>query len=304
MGAVTEIAKSTLRIYSEQHATRLASSVAYAFIFAIAPLFIIIIGIAGTLMDTSSAHGGHTAVENALVAQVTRAAGAAAGATVRDMVTASFGKLSSGILAQTIGYVLLLVTASGAVSSLQDALNVIWDVPDRTGGNGIWRMVRDRIAAIVLVLALGIVLLGAFAVNAIVGFGLGRALHVLPALAASPIVAVTGALAGIAIATLLFALIFRWLPDRPIAWADVWLGAFVTAVLFALGQEAIAIYLGRAGFVSAYGAAGALLALLVWVYYSAAIVLFGAAFTRATAQARGSDPNTGSPLAPGRTPVA
>jgi membrane protein len=294
MAAVTDIAKSTLRIFNEQHATRLASSVAYAFIFAIAPLFIIIIGVAGTLMDTQTAHGGHTAVENALVGQVTRAAGPAAGTTVRDMVTASFGKLSSGILAQVIGYVLLLVTASGAVSALQDALNVIWDVPPRTG-NGIWRMLRDRLAAIALVLVLGIVLLAAFALNAIVGFGLGRATHVLPALAASPAAAVTGAVAGVAIATLLFGLMFRWLPDRPIAWADVWLGAFVTAVLFALGQEAISIYLGRAGFVSAYGAAGALLALLVWVYYSAAIVLFGAAFTRATAQARGPAASAASP---------
>jgi membrane protein len=285
MPALMGIAKSTLRIFNEQHATRLAASVAYAFIFAIAPLFIIIIGIAGTLIDMQSAHGGHTAVENALVAQVTRAAGPDAGKAVRDMVTASFGKMSSGILAQVIGYVLFLVTASGAVGSLQGALNVIWEVSEGAGG-GIWRMVRDRIAAIVIVLLLGVVLLGAFALNAVVGFGLGEATHVLPRLAASPVTAVTGAVAGIAIATLLFALIYRLLPDRPIAWADVWLGAFVTALLFALGQQAISIYLGRAGFASAYGAAGALLALLVWVYYSAAIVLFGAAFTRATAEAR------------------
>jgi membrane protein len=286
MAALTGIAKATFKIFNEQHATRLASSVAYAFIFAIAPLFIIIIGIAGTLIDMQSAHGGHTAVENALVGQITRAAGPEAGTTVRDMVTASFGKMSSSILAQVIGYVLLLVTASGAVGALQDALNVIWDVPAHAGGNGIWRMVRDRIAAVILVLVLGFVLLAAFALNAVVGFGLGRATYVVPALAASPVTAATGAIAGLAIATLIFALIFRWLPDRPIAWRDVWLGACTTAVLFALGQQAIAIYLGRAGFVSAYGAAGALLALLVWVYYSAAIVLLGAAFTRATTEAR------------------
>jgi len=286
MAAFTIIAKSTWRIFNDQHATRLASSVAYAFIFAIAPLFIIIIGIAGTLLDTQTAHGGHTAVENALVAQITRAAGPQAATTVRDMVTASFGKMSSGIVAQVIGYVLLLATASGAVAALQDALNVIWEVPANVGGGGIWRLVRDRIVAIVLVLVLGLVLLGAFALNAIVGFGLGQAMHVLPALASSPAAALVGALVGLAIATLIFAIIFRWLPHRPIAWADVWPGAFVTALLFALGQQAIAIYLGRAGFVSAYGAAGALLALLVWVYYSAAIVLFGAAFTRATAEAR------------------
>jgi membrane protein len=285
MAALVAIAKSTVRIFNEQHATRLASGVAYAFIFAIAPLFIIIIGIAGTVMDLQAAHGGHTAVENALVGQITKAAGPEAGITVRGMVTASFGKMSSSILAQAIGYVLLLVTASGAVGALQDALNVIWDVQANAAG-GIWRMVRDRIAAVVLVLVLGIVLLGAFALNAVVGFGLGAATHVLPALMASPVTAVTGVVAGLAITTVIFAIIFRWLPDRPIAWGDVWLGAFVTAVLFALGQQAIAVYLGRAGFVSAYGAAGALLALLVWVYYSAAIVLFGASFTRATAEER------------------
>jgi len=285
MAAFAGIAKSTVRIFNEQHATRLASAVAYAFIFAIAPLFIIIIGIAGTLIDVHSMHGGHSAVENALLAQITRAAGPEAGTAVRGMVTASFGKMSNSIIAEVIGYVLLLATASGAVAALQDALNVIWDVPPNAGGGGIWRMVRNRIAAVALVLVLGVVLLGAFALNAIVGFGLGQATHVVPALATSPAAAITGAVAGIAITTVIFAMIFRWLPNRPIAWADVWLGAFVTAVLFALGQQAIAIYLGRAGFVSAYGAAGALLALLVWVYYSAAIVLLGAAFTRATAEA-------------------
>jgi len=284
MAPVT-VAKATWRIFSEQHATRLASSVAYAFIFAIAPLFIIIIGIAGTLIDMRAAHGGHTAVENALIAQITHAAGRDAGAAVRAMVTASFGKMSSGVLAQTIGYVLLLVTASGAVGSLQGALNVIWDVPDKTGG-GIWRAIRDRAAAVVLVLVLGLVLLFAFALNAVVGFGLGRATHALPVLATSPLAAIAGALAGLAIATVIFAIIFRWLPDTRIDWADAWPGAFATGLLFAVGQGAISLYIGRAGFASAYGAAGALLALLVWVYYSAAIVLLGAAFTRATAEAR------------------
>ena len=283
--APAAVAKATWQIFNEQHATRLASSVAYAFIFAIAPLFIIIIGIAGTLLDMRSAHGGHTAVENALIAQITHAAGPAAGSAVRAMVAASFGKMSSGVLAQTIGYVLLLVTASGAVGSLQGALNVIWNVPDKTGG-GIWRTIRDRVAAVVLVLVLGFVLLFAFAVNAVVGFGLGRATRALPVLATSPLAAVVGVLAGLAIATVIFAIIYRWLPDKPIAWRDVWPGALATALLFAAGQEGISLYIGRAGFASAYGAAGALLALLVWVYYSAAIVLLGAAFTRATAEAR------------------
>jgi membrane protein len=286
MTGLVAIAKATLRIGNEHHATRLAAAVAYAFIFAIAPLVIIIVGIAGTLVDLQAAHGGHTAVENALVGQISRAAGPAAGDAVRAMVTAGFGKMSSSLLAQAIGYVLLLVTASGAVGSLQGALNEIWDVPDRAGREGLWRMVRDRIAAIALVLALGLIVVIAFALNTLLGFGIGRVARVVPGIVTSGAAGWIGAVAGLAIAALIFAVMFRWLPDRRVAWADVGPGACVTALAFALGQAAIALYVGHAGFAGAYGVAGALFALLVWVYYSATIVLFGAAFTRATAEHR------------------
>jgi len=274
--------KATFVAFGEDKAQRLAAAIAYSAIFSIAPLFIVIIAIVGAVLNVNGAHGGHRSALNALIESVRHSAGDGTAATVKSLIQASFNKPKAGVIAQILGWLFFIIGASGLFVALQDALNAVWHVEATRGG---WRqMVRDRIASFGMIVAIGFLLLATFIANASISFISTHLLGSIP-IVGSPIVAtVVDQIVTLAIVTVIFALIFKVLPDVSIAWHDVWLGAAATAVLFVIGETLIGIYIAKAGVASAYGAAGSLLVALIWIYYSALILLLGAEFTKVNAQ--------------------
>jgi membrane protein len=194
---------------------------------------------------------------------------------------------SEGVLATLTGLIVLLFGASGAFNELRQAMNAVWEVPRREGG-GIRAVIRDRILSFAMVLFIGFLLLVSLVLSAalsamgeVTGGFMTEKLRLLQ---------VVNAVVSLGVVTVLFAMIFKFLPDAQpaIAWKDVWIGAFMTSILFTVGKLAIGLYLGRGTVGSAYGAAGSLIVILVWVYYAAQILFFGAELTQVYASRHGS----------------
>jgi membrane protein len=191
----------------------------------------------------------------------------------------------TGIVATLIGVGTLLFGASGVFGQLQETLNRIWDVPPNKS-SGIWNMVRSRFLSFAMVLVIGFLLLASLVLSAAIA-GAGEYLSdMVPGLEAWLQTANT--ITSFVIVTVLFALIFKVLPDTSIAWRDVWVGALLTSLLFTIGKFAIGLYLGKSSLASGYGAAGSLVVLIVWVYYSAQIMFFGAELAHVYAVRHGS----------------
>ncbi|HEY4250703.1 MAG TPA: YihY/virulence factor BrkB family protein [Roseomonas sp.] len=255
-----------------------AAAIAYYTLFSIAPLLVIATAIAGFAF-------GEDAVRGAVAAQLQGLLGRDAALAVQEMVRGASNAAQGGIAA-LIGLAMLLLAASGAFGEMQSALNAIWKTATPHGGGQISRILRAKAAAIGLVAATGFLLLVSLlasaaikAVGSWVGGVLPQTLVLLQWIAF---------LVPLVILTLLFAAIYKVLPDRDIAWRDVLTGAFATALLFSIGKTAIGLYLGSTSIATSFGAAGALVVVLVWVNYSAVIFLFGAEFTRAWASLHGS----------------
>ncbi len=279
--------KETYARWNADKAPRLAAALSFTTIFAIAPVLIIVIAIAGTVIAATVGHGhGHSVVRDQLLAAIRASAGKGASDAVNAMVDSAFNKPRQSLAAKILGSVMLIAGAAGLFAALQDALNTVWhaEPPKKS----IWVAVRDRLASIGMLLAIGFLLLVTTALNAAITYVSTYVTHALPFPGAGIAFAVVNWIVSIAIITLLFAMMFKYLPDAAIEWRDVWTGALVTAVAFVFGQALIALYLGRAGVASAYGAAGSLVVLLLWVYYSSMILLFGAEFTRVYAERHGS----------------
>lgn len=293
LGLDLGLLKTTIAHFNDDKVPRMAAALSYTTVFAIAPMFIVIIAIAGTTLAFANGTGhGHTAIEAQLIDSVRRSAGDQAAGTVHDLVTASFAHRGQSIAAQVFGWLMLVVGAGGLFAALQDALNSIWHVAPAK--RGIWVMVRDRAASFGMLFAVGFVLLVTTAINAVIAVVAARFVALLPFPGAAVSFTLANWIFSIAAIGLLFALMYKYLPDAEIAWRDVWIGALCTAVLFVAGQSLIALYLGRAGIASAYGAAGSLLVVLLWIYYSSMILLFGAEFTRAYAERDGSRSGSGT----------
>ncbi len=208
---------------------------------------------------------------------------------MQSLIAAS-SKPSSGILATIIGLVTLVLGASGVFGQLQEALNTIWEVPAKAAG-GIWHAIRERFLSFGMVLGVAFLLLVSLVIStglAALGKFVG---HAFPSLVI--LTTILSFLISWAVISTLFAVIFKYLPDAEIAWKDVWIGAFVTGLLFMVGQMLISLYIGHSAMASTYGAAASLLIILVWVYYSAQILLFGAEFTRVYAKQYGSHAQAG-----------
>jgi membrane protein len=204
--------------------------------------------------------------------------------SVQNAVAAASVK-SSGVLATVLGVVTLLIGASAVFAELQDALNTIWEAKPSPNA-AIWDLVRKRLISLSMVVVIGFLLLVSLALSAMlnaIGAHIGGGLPI-PALGMEAVNFVV----SFGIVTFLFAAIFKVLPDVDNAWSDVWIGAVVTAALFTVGKSLIGIYIGRMALDSTYGTAASLLVVLVWIYYSALIVFFGAEFTNVYARRRGS----------------
>jgi membrane protein len=290
------VLKETFAAWNADKAPRLAAAIAYSTIFAIAPLLIITIAIVGAVLGFTGTAHPHTAVENSLLAQISRAAGTQSAQMVRTMVDASFGRPRQSVIAQILGWIAFAAGASGLFVALQDALNTIWDAKPPPAHRDVLVMIRDRAMSLVMLLVIGFLLMTSLLLNVAIAYATAHLTKLLPAGGAGPLVAGVNWLVSVAVIAVLFALIFRILPDVEIRWSDVASGAFITAILFVAGQALIGLYIGRAGVASAYGAAGALLAILIWIYYSASILLLGAEFTKIYAHRRRPEGNFVTPM--------
>jgi membrane protein len=273
-----ELLKQTSRDWSGHNVPRLGASLAFYTLLSLAPLLILVVTICALVFTKSMA-------EASLVQQAQDVLGATGAKALQSLIENSH-EAKSGIVATIIALITLLFGASGVFVELRDSLNLIWDV--KANSRAGWRgMVWQRLTSFGMVLALGFLLL----VSLILSAGLGLFEKFFTGLI--PVnTAILGETANFIISLLaiavLFGLIFKFVPEKAIAWRDVIVGAVATAVLFTLGRTLLALYLSTAGVGSTYGAAGSLVALVVWVYYSAQIFFFGAIFTRVYAERCGS----------------
>uniref|UniRef100_Q01UE5 tRNA-processing RNAse BN n=1 Tax=Solibacter usitatus (strain Ellin6076) TaxID=234267 RepID=Q01UE5_SOLUE len=261
---------------------RLGASLAFYTLLSLTPLVLVIVSIAGLVF-------GRPAAESQILWEVEDTVGPAGRHAIQSLLEGA-QHTTHGILATALGLLTLLFGASGVLLELRDALNTIWEVPAhaQNGLKSLLQLAKERLFSFALVIATGFLLVVSLIVNAWVA-ALGRfAAHVLPA--PEGVLEVANALVSFLVITALFAAIYRIMPDTRIEWRDVALGATVTSLLFTGGKLLIGLYLGKATFASTYGAAGSIVALLVWVYYSGQIFFLGAEFTKAFADQYGCKP--------------
>lgn len=283
------LVKQTFAEWKQDEIPRLAASLAYYTAFALAPVLIIVIAVASLLFDSAR-------VRAEMLEQMASLFGDSGAQLVGTMLDAS-ARSGASVVALVAGVATTLFAASGLFGELQAALNRVWEVRPREG-RGILGLVKDRFISFTMVLGIGFMLLVSLVLAAALS-ALGKyASGVLPEWSA--LLQALNFVAGLAFTTVLFAMIFKVLPDIDLPWRAVWLGAAVTAGLFTVGRFLIGLYLGRSSVGSTYGAAGSLAIMLLWVYYSAQILLLGAEFTQVHARARGTwRPRTGARLLEG-----
>jgi len=275
--ALVRIFGTALKAWWDDDALRLGASLAYYTLFAIAPVLLVATGIAGLVFNTD-------AVRGEIVSELDQLVGREGAHAVQSLLDGA-SQRRAGLLATTIGSVAFLVAATGAFLELQAALNTVWRVTVNPGAH-LKAFLIDRLRSFGLVVAIGFLLMVSLAVTAaLAAFSAWLSRHSSSVPLVWSGVQLFVSLIG---TTSLFALLFRVLPDVHLGWRDVTIGAFVTAVLFTLGQQVIGLYLGQSSMASSYGAAGSVMILLLWVYYSCQILLLGAEFTRVYAEHRGA----------------
>ena len=258
---------------------RLGASLAYYTLFAIAPILIVATAVAGMAF-------GATAVRGEIIDQLDQLIGPDGAFAVQSLLEGATRR-RPGVVAAMLGGITFVIAATGAFLELQAALNTIWRVTAKPGIR-FRAFLIDRLRSFGLVIAIGFLLMVSLAMTAAlaaVGAWLARDAPSVPLVWTS-----VNLLVSLIVATTLFALLYRSLPDVTLRWRDVTTGAFVTAVLFTIGQQLIGVYVGRSSLSSSYGAAGSVMVLLLWVYYSCQVVLLGAEFTRIYAAHQGVDP--------------
>ncbi len=258
--------------WSAHRSGRLGAALAYYSVFSMGPLLLVVVAIAGLVFGRDAVSGSLTSEFRALLGP--------AGAQALEAMLAGASAPQSGRIAAIVGTVLLLVAAVGVVAQLKDAMNTIWNVADEPNG-GIFWYIRNYTMSFAGILALGFLL----TVSLILSAGLAALSEWT---GSGEAVGWQGVnfIVSLSVIAALFAMLFKWFPDAEVSWRDVWPGALVTAILFDLGKQLIGWYVGTQSFESTYGAAASLVVLLVWVYYSAQIVLFGAEVTRSVAEVR------------------
>jgi membrane protein len=272
-----ELVKHPVTEWIDLGVSRMGAALAFYTIFAIAPLFVIVLAMAGLWF-------GDEAARRELFGQVSGLVGSEGGEAIQALVSAAH-KPKAGAWATGIALVTLLVGATGVFVQLQDSLNSIWGVR-RKPGRGLRNFVKDRLLSFALIVGIGFLLL----VSLVLSAGLSALGKFMTGLLPAQTILWQWVNFGVSfgVITLLFAMIFKVLPDVKIAWRDVWIGAMITALLFNLGKLLLGLYLGRSSVTSAYGAAGSLVIVLLWVYYSAQILFFGVKFTQLYSNRYGS----------------
>lgn len=261
------------------------AAIAYFTIFSLAPILLVIIAIAGFVFGDDAARGVVFTKLQGLV-------GKDAAGLVQSMIQSAANR-KSGIIATLISVVMLLITATGVFGEMQSALNLIWKT-DGSAHSTVSRLLKARAQSLGLVVTLGFLLLVSLAISAAISAAWNQVDQAVPG--ASVVLRLINLLLSLTFTTILFAAVYKVLPDRKLLWRDVLMGSIFTALLYTVGKTAIALYIGRSGVASSYGAAGALVVLLLWVYYSAQIFLLGAEFTKVYAAHRGSQRHLLAPL--------
>jgi membrane protein len=268
--SLSDVVARAGKAWLEQDASTMGAALAFYTVFSIAPILIIAIGIVGIVV-----HGDSLQAD--LLDQAQNLLGETGANAVRDLLT-SGEYLDKSRIATSIGVVTLLFGASSVFVELQNSLDKIWEIPKRKRTQGLWQILRARFLSLGLVLGVGFLLMVSLVVSSLMaafGTWLSSMMgHWRVTLFVIDVVLTLG------ISAALFALLFKYVPQVRLAWADVWVGGIVTAALFSIGKFAIGYYLGKSAFSSVYGIAGSFLVLLLWTYYSAQIFLFGAEFTR------------------------
>jgi membrane protein len=262
----------------EDQAPTLGAALAYYTVFSLAPLVVIAISVAGLVF-------GRDAAQGQIFYELRGVLGDATGQAIQDLVQNANAKPVTGVIATLVGFATLLFGASGVFIQLQTSLNAIWGVKPKPG-RGVLGIIRDRFLSFSLVLVVGFLLLVSLLLTAVIAFLEQWFVGMVPGVAA--LAQLVNSAVSLIVITLLFAMIFKFLPDAKIAWRDVWTGAFVTAGLFTVGKFALGLYLATSSVGSSYGASGSLVVLLLWVYYSSLILFFGAELTKVYANRFGS----------------
>ncbi|KRA01253.1 YihY/virulence factor BrkB family protein [Achromobacter sp. Root565] len=283
------LVKQTVTNWLDDYAPSMGAAIAFYTVFSLAPLLIIVIGIAGFFW-------GREAAQGQLLDQVSALVGPEGGKAVESVVLGA-QEPAQGIAATVISLVMLAVGATTVFSELQSALDRIWKV-NAQKQSGIWALIRARPLSFGLILTLAFLLVVSLVVSTVLaalGSWLGGDIPGWGMLLQAVNAAIT-----LGILTLLFGMIYRFMPQVPVAWRDVWAGAFVTGVMFEIGKFLIGLYMAKASVASSYAAAGSLVIVLIWVYYAAQVFLLGAEFTRVNAEAHGSRRER-SPASPTRS---
>ena len=272
--------KETFSEWNSHEAPRMGAALAFYSVLSLAPLVILVVGICALVFGASGA--------KTQILEQFRGMVGDQGAAAIETVLKSAQKPSSGIVASVFGLITLLFGASGVFLELRAALNKLWDAEQPTTASGIWAFIKDRFLSIGMVLAIGFLLL----VSLVISAGLGAAGKFVSNFAVLPPVVweIFNFVISLVIVAAVFGLILRFISSIRLPWKDIGIGAALTAVLFTIGKTAIGLYLGKASVGSAYGAAGSLVVLVVWIYYSAQIFFFGAMFTRVYAKGHGWEP--------------
>jgi membrane protein len=271
------VLKGTYGKWSEHHAPRLGASVAFYSILSFAPLLVLITALIAMVF-------GHESAQGALVNEASQLIGKTGAETVQTLLK-NAQKPASGVFASVVAFITLLLGASGVFTELQDALNVIWDVKGQSS-SGFLGMIKQRLFSFGMVLSVGFLLLVSLILSAglaYVGRSFGQLVPMPPF-----ILQAINFVVSFAVVSVLFALMFKYVPAAKVSWRDVIVGAVGTALLFTIGKQLLGLYLGKASVGSTYGAAGSLVAVIVWIYYSAQIFFFGAEFTRVYGEIHGA----------------
>jgi membrane protein len=267
--------QETVMAFVEDNALSHGASIAFYVVISIAPVLFIVVAIAGLAFGEDAARG-------AIVDEMSGLMGRQSAELLQNAIKSASGT-SNGIIATIFGVAVMLVAASGVFGETQTALNAIWKAQPR--GSTVARMIRARIVSLGLVVALGFLLLLSLAISAVLSALSGELNAILPFWA--QLLEILNFVVSFALIWVLVAAIYKVLPERDLAWHDVSVGAMVTALLFTIGKYLIGLYVGRSAVASAYGAAGALIVILLWIYYSAQIFLLGAEFTKVYANHHG-----------------
>ena len=273
-----DLSKKAVMAWIDDFAPSMGAAISYYTMFSLAPLLVIVIAVAGALF-------GEEAVRGALTSQLQGTIGREGAMAIQGLI-ASAREPSKGIVAGSISIGLLIIGATTVFAELQSALDRIWHVPEKAKPTGLWAILRARVLSFGLILGLAFLLMVSLMVSTVVSAIGSWAGGLLPAWEFL-LMAINIAI-SLGISTVLFAMIFKFMPTVPIRWHDVWIGAGVTAVLFEVGKAGIGLYLGKSGVSDSFAAAGSLVVVLAWVYYAAQIFLLGAEFTKVYANEHGS----------------